>query len=147
MAVDKKSEHYTSAEVYRDLDGNHKTFTYIDHDKKIRIAAGEPLTEDQLTSLKESVSSQIDNSIEEILALPALSAATPDGLYEEFVTRDMSKQRIVWQEEMVRDACRINHNLRHNLWNTVWKNTVKSQYWFEEMDHEDILNGKWEEWI
>ena len=33
MAVDKKSDYYTSSNTYTDLDGNLKTFTVVDHDR------------------------------------------------------------------------------------------------------------------
>jgi len=35
MHIKKKAEYYTPPDNYRDLDGNLKTFTYVDHDKKI----------------------------------------------------------------------------------------------------------------
>ncbi len=145
--VDKKSDHYTSATTYRDMDGNHKNFTFIDHDKKPTISASPSLNEDELKSLKQTINEQIDLSIDEILAMPAQSCFSHNGLYEEFIVRDVEQGRIEWQKNMLRNACRINHTLRHNLWNVVWRNTVKSQYWFEELSHEDIIEGKWKQWI
>lgn len=35
MAVDKKSDYYNPPTNYRDIDGNMKTFTYVDHDKHV----------------------------------------------------------------------------------------------------------------
>jgi hypothetical protein len=35
---DKKSDHYTSAKNYTDLDGNTKSFDFVDHDVKTKIA-------------------------------------------------------------------------------------------------------------
>lgn len=145
--VDKKSDHYTSATTYRDMDGNHKNFTFVDHDKKSKMSASVDMSEEELKSLKKTINSDIDRSIDEILALPAQNCFTPNNLYDEFVVRNVEEKRIDWQKNMLRNACRINHTLRHNLWNVVWRNTVKSQYWYEDLPHDDILAGKWKAWI
>ena len=38
MATDKKSDHYTSAQGYTDLDGMSRQFTFVDHDKKPTVS-------------------------------------------------------------------------------------------------------------
>ena len=50
-----------------------------------------------------------------------------------------------WDEEMVTNMCKIDSTFRYNLSNSIWKNTVKEQYWFEDMSYEDIIAGKWKE--
>lgn len=146
--VDKKSDHYTSATNYKDNDGNMKTFTFVDHDVKPNMSTLPPLSEEESADLKKTVASDIDRTIDEILALPAQSLlASQNGFAEDYVLRDSEQNKIVWREAMVRDALRINHNLRIAFRMLVWKHTIREQYWNESMSHEDILAGKWKDWI
>jgi hypothetical protein len=135
MAVDKKSDHVGNhGGTYIDNDGQSKQFTYIDHDKKTKVAPSKPLSEDERASLKDSLKQYEQNMIEEILAFPAVNAVrNPFGLYEEFVIR--SESGITWHEQMVREACSINDTLRRNLHTQLWRRTVKEQFWFEDMSH------------
>lgn len=145
--MDKKSDHYTSAQVYRDLDGNHRQFTYIDHDVKSKYTAP-PLTEEEAVALRDTVQSDINKQINMILALPAVSLLKSGNAYaEDYIERDVENGLIKWRESMVRDALSINHNLRFTFLNAVWKSTVQSQYWFLDMSYEDIIAGKWKELI
>lgn len=141
--MDKLSDHYTSAEGYRDLDGLHKQFTFIDHDIKSKYTSP-PLKEEEVISLRAEVSAQIRRDIDEILVFPAVSVMK-EYQAEDFVER--TPHSIEWRESVVRDALSINHTLRHNIKNTVWKNTVSPQYWFEDMSHEDIMAEKWRHWM
>lgn len=144
MAVDKKSQHVGNhGGAYTDIDGMSKQFTYIDHDKKTKVSRA---TKENLEDLQIVMRTFAEMAIEEILAMPAVNAVrNPDGLYEEFITRDPEKG-ITWNERVVKDACMINSTLRSNLWNQVWKASVKMQYWFEDMPHEDIIAGEWKKW-
>lgn len=145
MAVDKKSQHVGNhGGAYTDIDGMSKQFTYIDHDKKTKISTahkGETLEE-----LRESIKTHAYKVIRAILSMPAVNVVrNPDGLYEEFVTRD-SEKGILWNETMVFDACSINPTLCYNMFNQVWKTSVKMQYWFEDMPYDDIIAGQWKKW-
>lgn len=40
MATDRKADHFTAADNYRDIDGNMKTFKTIDYDVKTSISFG-----------------------------------------------------------------------------------------------------------
>jgi hypothetical protein len=145
--MDKKSDHYTSAEVYRDLDGNHRQFTFIDHDVKSKYTAP-PLSEEELTALKVTNQNDINKQIDVILALPAISLIKSGNIFaEEYIERDSDSHLIKWRENMVRDALTINHNLRFTFLNTIWKSTVQPQYWFVDMPYEDIMAGKWKDLI
>lgn len=146
--MDKKSDHYTSATNYKDNDGNMKTFTFVDHDYKSKASTLPPLSEEESEDLKKTVALGIERTINEILALPAQSLlASQNGFAEDYVIRDQEQNKIVWREQMVRDALSINHNLRIAFRTLVWKHTIREQYWNEEMSHEDILAGKWRDWI
>lgn len=148
MAVDKKSDHYTSAQHYKDLDGNMKNFTFVDHDVKSSATLTPPLSDEERNVLKDTVKGEAQRQIEEILALPAVSLLSSGNLFaEDYIERDVEKGTIKWRERMVRDSLTINSDLRYVFHKAVWKNTVKEQHWFDEMSHEDILAGKWKEWI
>lgn len=145
MATDRKSDHYTSAQHYRDLDGNSKSFTFVDHDVKTSISVTSS-TKEEVEELKRQIVKDTENSINAILALPAVNALRdPHGMYESLIKRNMEKGVIEWDEEMVRNMCKIDSTFRYNLSISIWKNTVKEQYWFEDMSYEDIIAGKWKE--
>ena len=128
------------------IDGQHREFTVIDHDKKLKIAT-DHISEQEKESLRKSVDDTCHQTINEILALPAISFLKSGNLFaEDYVERDIEKG-IIWREQMIRDALLINDAMRYSIRNQVWKNTVKEAYWFEEMSYEDILSGKWKEWI
>lgn len=146
MAVDKKSQHYTSAQHYKDNDGNMKSFTMIDHDKKSK-ASRSVMEEGELEKLKQSIKDFANEQVDRILLLPAVNAIrNPYGLYEEFIIRDQ-KEGIIWDENVVREACSINHELARMLLLQVWRTTVKEMYWFEELSIEEMKNEKWREWM
>ena len=125
-----------------DLDGQTKQFTYVDHDIKpsanIYVPDG---------TANKTFREGLNRTIDAILALPAVSAARdPFERYEQFIERSMEKG-VSWRENVVREAININPDISYELFNQVWKRTVKEQYWFEEMSHEDILAGKWKKWM
>lgn len=128
--------------AYTDIDGMSRQFTYVDHDKKSKIASGK-LSEDELTKVKQELSDHTERKIAQILALPAVNIRNNDGLYEEFIIRDSEKGVIRWHEEMVKNTCRINSVLMNNLFLKVWRNTVREQFWFDDLTHEQILAGEW----
>lgn len=52
----QKSKYYTAAEGYRDIDGNQKQFTFVDHDVKLKITIGkESETAKLWTELRHSI--------------------------------------------------------------------------------------------
>lgn len=82
---------------YRDLDGNHRNFTVIDHDKKTKIN----------TSLGSNME-QLEKDIQEsrvilqnkILALPASACSV---VFDDFRTRSEDGKAILWNETMIKD--------------------------------------------
>lgn len=151
MAVDKKSQHVGNhGGAYTDLYGHSKQFTYIDHDVKTKISTYAP-TEEEKREQKAIEDKRRADRIDEILSLPAVCAVQSEDpfikqvLYEEFVVR--SPQGIKWNEIVLRNACSIDDELARALHLRVWRKTVKEQYWFEEMSHEDIMAGKWRDWM
>lgn len=145
----QKSKQYTSAEGYRDMDGNHRQFTFIDHDVKTRKSMGNPLKKEELEELKNEITRAKERKIQEILALPAINAIRhPNGeIYENFIIRNQEDNIITWNEDVVRGACMIDSNIGSNLWNILWKTTVKEASWWDDMSHEDIIAGKWKQLI
>ena len=141
--MDKKSDHYTSAETYRDLDGNYKQFTFIDHDIKKYAMPITSISESELADLKRTR----EEAIEAILAMPAISLLrSGNTLAENYIIRDQEKG-IIWHEKAVKEALIINPDLIYLFSNTVWRNTVKEQNWFTELSNKEIIEGKWKELI
>ena len=139
---------YTPPSDYRDLDGNHKTFTYIDHDIKTSISTSTS-SKKEVEKIKEDRERMMNECIEEILALPAVAAAgVADNIYEQFIIRDLEKG-IIWNETVVRNALVLNDTLRYQLHTVLWKRTVKESNWFHPMreDHEAIVRGDWRQLI
>lgn len=144
-----KANHYTTAEQYIDPnDGLTKQFTIIDHDIKPKMSL--PLTKEDHQKVKEDLEQYTKETIEEILALPAVNATRHDDpmirstLFNEFVTR--TPQGVIWDEKTLRATCEIDMDILRDLKKRVWKNTVLQEYWFAEMSYEDILKGKWKKW-
>ena len=156
MAVDRKADYVGNhGGAYTDENGMSRQFTYVDHDRKLssRVSGGESKEykaqkKKKLEDLKAQIKKRNDEKIEQILCLPAINAVMSHDdfvdaqLYEEFITRS-ADIGITWNEEMVRSACTINHELCRNLHIRVWRYTVKPEFWNEDMSHEDILNGEW----
>lgn len=145
MAVDKKSQHYTSAEKYTDLEGHSRQFTFVDHDIKSTLSSTPPMKESELEELRKFISQSRINKIEEILALPAISFVKSKNTFAEtFIERNREKG-VVWHEVAVRNLI-SNPPMLDAVHHCTWRYTIKEAYWFEEMSHEDILAGKWKEW-
>jgi hypothetical protein len=99
MAIDKKSQHYTSAKNYRDLDGNTRSFDFIDHDVKTKIGTNKPLEPTEKEKLEEDIRKNRENQINKILEIPAAYCA---DVFQDFTIRgDVTK--ITWNETMLRD--------------------------------------------
>lgn len=104
---DKKmyNDKYNPPDNYRDLDGNMKTFTYIDYSKKQKksmyIEEGNP---------KELLRLAKIDMQDDILKLPA--SLFPKE-FEEFIIRDVPNQLIKWNEIMIRDEGTPFNTLRN----------------------------------
>lgn len=132
--MDKKSDYYTSPDNYRDINGYMKTFNYIDHDVKTSISRYSTEMEDS-DDLKEYK----EQKIKEVLSMPAASVAGMD-CYQVLINR--SVEGITWNESAVKDLMMTTDHF-YFLPSSVWKRTVKETHWFDEMPHEDIMDGKW----
>ena len=153
MAVDKKGDYYNPPSAYTDLDGNLKTFTYIDHDRHTSYVDSmareteetRKAREQELIILNKSISEEREKSINAILSLPAISFLQSRNTFaEDCIIRDQEKG-IIWDENFIRGFLLTRPDMIHTILNSTWKNTVKEQYWFEEMSYEDIIEGKWKE--
>jgi hypothetical protein len=98
MAVDKKSDHYTSATHYKDLDGNMKAFTFVDHDIKPG-GATHSITDEEISEAKKQLKEFRKTSIERILVIPA--SLCPQWFTDFTVRGDVGE--VKWNEEMLRD--------------------------------------------
>lgn len=94
MAVDRKSDHYTSAKGYTDLDGQSRQFTFIDHDKKTKISGFTKSDED--FSLKD----YRNQLLKRITDIPASLCPEP---FNSFVLVG-DKSVIEWNADMLMDA-------------------------------------------
>lgn len=99
MAVDKKSDHYTSASTYRDLDGNMKNFTFIDHDKKSK-ASGYVPTDETKEDVKQALRDAREEYITRILSYSASFCPTQEQM---FTNRGEAKKTIEWNEDALRN--------------------------------------------
>lgn len=91
---DKKSDHYTSAKNYTDLDGMSKSFTFIDHDIKTSISTNTEIMD------KEWQKKYKEQLVDQILTLPASICPTP---FSDYVIRGAGITQITWNDKMLRD--------------------------------------------
>lgn len=91
------NDQYNPPDNYRDLDGNMRTFTYIDYSKKPKKSM---YMKDEDLDPKEALRLAKIEMQDEILALPASLFPME---FEEFIIRDVPNQIIKWNEPMVRD--------------------------------------------
>lgn len=97
MAVDKKSQHYTSAKNYTDLDGNSKSFTFIDHDVKTKIAA-KVTSPEEIEEAKSGLKDYKKQIINRILSIPP--SVCPE-IFHDFTKR--GEIGISWDKDMLND--------------------------------------------
>lgn len=100
MATDKKSEHYTSAQGYRDIDGLSKNFTFVDHDVKTSVPTGQKLSEEEKSGLADEVARYRTNLILRILTLPP--SMCPE-IFWDFTIRGEDVEKIEWNDTMIQD--------------------------------------------
>ena len=100
MAVDKKSQHVGNhGGKYVDGDGLTKQFTYVDHDKKLKVSR-HTTSEKELFSIKEQLKEYKKDLIKRILRAPA--SICPDA-YHSFTLRGEKYPVIKWNETMLKD--------------------------------------------
>jgi hypothetical protein len=92
-----KKDYYTSAEAYRDDDGNMKQFTFIDHDVKTKIATGEKYDMEEIKNQRIQYRKDL---VEEVLGL---SASLCPLEYTDFILRGEDYTKVTWNEAMIRD--------------------------------------------
>src|SRR5688572_12830573 len=101
---DKKSDHYTSAKNYTDLDGNSRSFDFVDHDIKTKISTT-LMSEEDKQELKDRV--QNDRTIT-ILRITTMPPSLCPSVFQDFVTRGYGpdpkgEPTISWNETMLND--------------------------------------------
>lgn len=101
---DKKSDHYTSPDNYKDLDGNMRTFNYVDYDPKTRVATS--LNPDKET-LAKLVAADRKALQQKILDLDP--SAVPH-IFHDFTLR--GEQGISWRKPMILDEGTPTDKLR-----------------------------------
>ena len=149
MATDKKSDYYTGAEGYTDLDGQSKQFTYIDHDIKSKVSFHDDSPE-AMEKVNKEIKTRLEEIIQEILQFPAIYAAYPEDdmlkahLYNEIID---STDGVKWDEKILREVCEIDREFAATLHNRLWKQYIKPDHQNEEPTHEEMMTGKWKEWI
>jgi len=99
MGQTDKSKHYTSAQNYKDLDGLSKSFTMIDHDKKLKISKLIQ-SDKELEDIKNQLKNYRDDLYIRVLSVPA--SLCPDSYYD-FTVRGADSTLITWNEKMIKD--------------------------------------------
>lgn len=94
MAVDRKSDHYTAAKNYTDLDGNTRSFDFVDHDIKAKISflGNEELPKDWAKEYRKDL-------IKRTLDISA--SLCPEEFYD-FTIRG-EREKIIWNKVMLND--------------------------------------------
>lgn len=122
MAVDKKGDYYNPPSEYQDLDGNWKTFTYVDHDKKTKISTHVSTPEEIEQRKKEKIDRR-NKTISEILSLPPAPLVQENDsflnkvLFAEIVIRD--SEPVTWNEKVIREACEVNEDFLNLLYSRI----------------------------
>jgi hypothetical protein len=91
-----KSKHYTSAQNYKDLDGNIKSFTFVDHD--IKTKGYVPISSEEISEAKKQIIEYRKSLIERIKNIPAVHA--PEQFWN---FRLIENQTINWNINMLSD--------------------------------------------
>lgn len=92
-----------TGEAYRDLEGNIKHFTHIDHDPKIRVSYSKDNGD------KWDPEEYRNELIERILEHSAVFCPEP---FFQFTKRGENVVTITWREDMLRDHGCMTENLR-----------------------------------
>lgn len=102
MSVGKTElgKHYTSAQTYRDDDGNMKNFTMIDHSVKTTIGGSPKLNQEELDEISLQRKLHRTELCNRILSIPA-SLCPLD--FEDFTLRGEGFSKIEWNESMITD--------------------------------------------
>lgn len=102
MSVGKteKAKHYTSAQTYRDEDGNMKNFTMIDHSPKTTIGGSLKLNQEELDNISLQRKKHKEDVCKRIFNIPA-SLCPSD--YHDFIIRGENEQIIKWNTAMIID--------------------------------------------
>lgn len=128
-----------AGEAYKDMDGNMKQFTHVDHDPKLKI----PTTIESLSEREERIkwmTEHRENNILTILALPAVSISG-DEVFESLIIR--TSNGFEWNEENIRSI--IDPYILYTIRLRAWRHTIKEIHWFDPIseDHEAIIRGDW----
>jgi len=100
MAVDRPGQYYNPPDNYHDPDGNLKTFTYIDYDKK-KIPMGTVVSQEELKEINEGQKTYKEQLIERILAVNAGFCPLE---YSDYTVRGANVTHLTWNEAMLRDS-------------------------------------------
>lgn len=143
MAVDKKSEHYTTSESYTDLDGQYRQFTMIDCDKK--TSKSNYVNEDKVDYSK-IVAENARNGIEELKLMPAICYLQSGTTFGDVYTIRDKEKGVIWNEKALNDLVN-HHDLRAAIYSRTYRYWIKEEHWFEEYTHEEFMNGIYKPWI
>lgn len=100
MAVDKKSNHVGNhGGAYTDMDGMSRQFTYIDHDKKPKMAINP--SKEEILEAKKSLKGYRSELITRITALPA---SVCPSVFIDYTIRGEGHSNVEWNIDMLIDA-------------------------------------------
>lgn len=128
-----------TSEAYKDMEGNMKQFTHVDHDPKLKISA----TIESVSERQERIKwmeEYRESTILSILALPAVSISGYE-LFEPYINR--TPTGFEWNEKNIRSI--IDQYNLYVIKLYAWRNTIKEIFWFDPIseDNEAIIRGDW----
>lgn len=130
------SKQYVPPANYDDMEGNVKQFTYVDHDIKTKVSNH---ISGNIDDVRNAIKKYREDKIEEVLAMPAVSIGDMEQ-YQVLINR--SAEGITWNKNAVKELLLTTDHV-YFLPILVWKKTVKESHWHDNVEHEDILKGKW----
>lgn len=93
MGVDKKSDHYTSAQSYTDLDGQSRQFTFVDHDRKVMLDIKSPPPKNWEKDYKQEL----------VLRITTISASICPTSFNDLTLRG-DREKIEWNLDRLYDT-------------------------------------------
>lgn len=146
MAVDRKADHVGNhGGAYTDNDGMRKQFTFIDHDKKLKISS-HVSSNKELEEISKKLEEYTQERIETVLLLPAINIYDASGgIYNSLL--NITKTEAIWNEEAVKSY--LTANISSFLPTLLWRRTVTMNYWhhpkWQEGDMDWLRSGEWKE--
>lgn len=120
MHLGNKENYLNTADAYKDIDGNMKQFTHIDHDVKTNIS---PYIGGDINDIREELRLYRLDKINEILNI---SASLCPIEFIDYVVKGEGKTKIEWNKVMINDPG-FNMDRVVQLW-TILENRNSTKF-------------------